>query len=203
MKIQVESLQNAHRFVNNKWFGRREKFAIITITESKTHFNYVDNIVDHLVLHVSDIDESMPYAITGSPRMVMFNNIHADLIKDFVEKWKDKVNFFLIHCDAGVSRSRAVAAALSWVFNGDDKEHFKKGIPNPTIYKKLLKAYGFSNDYEDHVQHEETQCFICGRTWDLESGLWNSQLGTGRSWHVECDQEAQEYFREEALHGKI
>lgn len=203
MRIIVESLSGAHRFVNKKWYTDSQKFAIITITGSTTDFHYTKNIVDHLRVPVSDIDESMPDAITGSPRMIMFGDDHAEDIKNFVAMWKDKVDFFLIHCDAGVSRSRAVGAALDWVFNGEDLEHFKKGVPNPTIYKKLLKAYGFSNDYEDHVQTEEYPCFMCGRTWALESGLWNASFVPERHWHLECNEDYQEYLKQEKIHGNI
>jgi len=181
MRIIVEGKSNAHRFVNNKWFKRREKFAIITVTTSKTYFNYVDNIVDHLIIPVHDIDEH-DKALLAKGDMVLFDSAFAREIQVFVDLNMDKVDFFLIHCDAGVSRSRAVAAALSWVYNGEDLEHFKKGSPNPTIYKVLLNEYGFSNNYDDHDVKEKHQCFMCGRTWVLASGLWNTSFAPERHW---------------------
>ena len=196
MKIIVESLSGAHDFINNKRHNLNDKFAVITVTQSRVYFDYSDNIIDHLIIPVGDIDEAIPKDVLDRyPDEVMFDSAFAKEIKVFVELNKDKVDFFLIHCDAGVSRSRAVAAALSFVFNGDDMEHFKKGIPNPTIYKMLLAEYGFSNGYKD--LHEKKPCWVCGKNWDLESGLWNSHLGTDRNWHLECDDDYKLLIQEE------
>lgn len=48
----------------------------------------------------------------------VFSDEQAVQIVDFVERIKDKVNGFLIHCEAGVSRSAAVAAAIDLIVNG-------------------------------------------------------------------------------------
>jgi len=199
IKTIVKGLGGAHAFVNNKEYNINDRFAVITVTQSTVCFNETDNMVDHLIIPAWDIDSSFTNNKFWElyPDAVMFDDAFAKEIRIFVELNIDKVDYFLIHCDAGVSRSRAVAGALEWVYNGNDKEHFKKGVPNPTIYKLLLKTYGFSNDYSEHDMKEPTVCYVCGRNWSLESGLWNSDLGKGRSWHVECDADYQELLKKE------
>ncbi len=61
----------------------------------------------------------------------------------------------LVHCDAGFSRSPAVAAALSKALTGDDSLFFKRYSPNMRVYRTLLEelmtttgATGHGND--DH-----------------------------------------------------
>jgi predicted protein tyrosine phosphatase len=45
-----------------------------------------------------------------------------------------------VHCDAGVSRSPAVAAALARVLKGDDAEYFAgRYRPNTRVYRMLLE----------------------------------------------------------------
>ncbi|HVH42669.1 MAG TPA: hypothetical protein VM925_10005 [Labilithrix sp.] len=51
------------------------------------------------------------------------------------------VERIVIHCDAGISRSAAVAAALSRALRGDDTEFFTgKYKPNMRVYRLLLDS---------------------------------------------------------------
>ena len=61
-------------------------------------------------------------------------------VLDFVEKYKDKVDLFVIHCNAGISRSSGVAAALSFIYNGDDSWVFndRRYLPNMKVREKIL-----------------------------------------------------------------
>lgn len=47
----------------------------------------------------------------------------------------------VLHCDAGMSRSPGVAAALSKVLVGDDSQFFKRYRPNMRVYRTLLERY--------------------------------------------------------------
>ena len=48
----------------------------------------------------------------------------------------------LVHCDAGWSRSPAVAAALTKSLLGQDDSHlFKAKSPNMLVYRTLLNVY--------------------------------------------------------------
>lgn len=60
----------------------------------------------------------------------------------------------LVHCDAGFSRSPAVAAALSKALTGDDRKFFMRYSPNMRVYRMLLEEYmgaaGANDGDHDH-----------------------------------------------------
>lgn len=67
-----------------------------------------------------------------------FNASLAKEILDFVDEHWDKAETFLIHCDVGLSRSPAVAAALSRIYYGDDGPCSEMDFPNPLVYQLLV-----------------------------------------------------------------
>lgn len=71
----------------------------------------------------------------------IFEDSHAQQIVDFIYAHSpDKV---VVHCDAGISRSAGVAAAIAKAITGSDEVIFKDNryIPNRYIYRKLLNAF--------------------------------------------------------------
>lgn len=64
-------------------------------------------------------------------------------IVDFVYKIKDTVDQMIVHCEAGVSRSSAVAAAIAQYFFNNGNNYFNNSlyIPNKLVYKLTLKAF--------------------------------------------------------------
>lgn len=87
-----------------------------------------------LRLHFPDAEtasEQFPEAALFAPR-------HARAIWDFVLGHRE-VDRIVVHCDAGVSRSPAVAAALARVLEGDDAEYFAgRYRPNMRVYRMIL-----------------------------------------------------------------
>lgn len=75
---------------------------------------------------------------------VLFGDDEARVIAAKVEFWRRQgVDFVVCHCDAGISRSAGVAAALSKHYNGTDFEFFNsegRYRPNMLVYKKVLNA---------------------------------------------------------------
>lgn len=61
-------------------------------------------------------------------------------IKEFVERHKDVD--IIVHCDAGISRSSGIAAAILKYLTGDDSAIFDdpKYYPNMLCYRKTLNA---------------------------------------------------------------
>lgn len=69
-------------------------------------------------------------------------NIHlANMILDFVEEVQHEIKMLVVHCEAGLSRSPAIAAAISnWYFQ-DDKKYFKPPyFPNNFVYRTLMQC---------------------------------------------------------------
>jgi predicted protein tyrosine phosphatase len=73
------------------------------------------------------------------PEAALFSSEHARQIWDFVLRHRETVERIVVHCDAGISRSPAVAAAIARTLNGDDAEFFGgRYSPNMRVYRLLL-----------------------------------------------------------------
>lgn len=72
----------------------------------------------------------------------------AKEIVDFVNEVEDKIDFLFVHCEAGISRSAGVAAAISRAKFGHDLEYFRSGkySPNMNCYRLTLEAFGYSTN---------------------------------------------------------
>lgn len=131
MKITVMSRDKAVKY---SWLPHNEK-------------TYVISIMTPWAAYGSDIFPS-PYNGIKSVIRLFFDDVesgtncmdetHAKAIKKFVELHKD--GNFIVQCDAGVSRSAGVAAALMKFYNGDDTPIFdnKKYCPNMLCYRTML-----------------------------------------------------------------
>lgn len=124
------------------------KVVCISITDPKSepaNLSLLD--VDVLRLSFHDLDQTYP--ISG-PAIVLFNQVMAQQIKDFITMkiWMhmgrhldDSELVVVINCEAGISRSAGVAAALSKHYTGDDSRFFSnagKYLPNRLVYRTLL-----------------------------------------------------------------
>ena len=77
-----------------------------------------------------------------------YETLENDLMSDedarkvarFAEAHKDKR--IIVHCDAGISRSAGVAAAIMKYYTNDDMNYFYSGqyCPNRWCYRKTLNA---------------------------------------------------------------
>lgn len=109
---------------------------IISITSNSTNANII-NFGPTLFLHFEDFDEECP---GWSVQLIQKSDVKK--IIDFVMANKDNGKHFIIQCDAGVSRSAGVAAALMKYFNGDDTPIFNNPqyCPNMRCYRMVLRA---------------------------------------------------------------
>ena len=73
----------------------------------------------------------------------IFDRSHARQILDFANLYWPRASSFLIHCEAGLSRSPAVAAALLYIHygRGSDAWYFNTKTPNMLVYRTILKEY--------------------------------------------------------------
>ena len=87
-----------------------------------------------LRLEFEDVDGDQPDAMTTE---------QAEAIANFINEHKDSIDIIVVHCEAGVSRSAGVAAAISLVVNGDDTKFFHnpKFCPNIWCYRLVLDAF--------------------------------------------------------------
>jgi len=124
--------------------------VVISITDPKSDPVNVPVLeADILRLNFHDLDRTYPISC---PAIVLFDTAMAQRIKDFVmmKVWThmgrhldDSRLIVVVHCEAGISRSSGVAAALSKHFNGDDTVFFSnasKYLPNRLAYRLLLNC---------------------------------------------------------------
>jgi hypothetical protein len=84
----------------------------------------------------------LAFADTADPdRADSFTASQAVEILDFVERVWDRMEVLLIHCEAGMSRSPGVAAALSRIHYGDDGPWGEYDFPNSLVYQRLVDGH--------------------------------------------------------------
>lgn len=71
-------------------------------------------------------------------RIQLFDENMARDVRKFVEFYPE-AKTIVCQCEAGISRSAAIAAALSKHLNGHDDAFFRNYLPNALVYRVLLK----------------------------------------------------------------
>ena len=130
------------------------KTAIISITDTDKadvifEKNEVNGIRAVLRLKFDDVerDYKNEHCITKED---------AESIVKFVNKNKNKVDKFIVHCEAGVSRSAGVGAAIMKALNGDDWDVFKNPLkcPNMKCYRMVLNAFADAGYFDEDPMEE-------------------------------------------------
>ena len=100
--------------------------------------NDKNNVKDVLFLAFDDVDKE------DSPECCIQPS-DAKKVAEFVEKYYDKVDDLIFHCDGGISRSAGVTAAVMRAKEGNDYYVFKINTkcPNMTCYLETLKAFKY------------------------------------------------------------
>ena len=114
-----------------------------------------------IIISISSTDDQIPLILkSGENKMVahveflMFDDIDASesvgglkpmsendakRIVDAFAQYNDRVSQLIVHCDAGYSRSPAVAAALTKALGLDDSSYFGHSYcPNMHVYRLVL-----------------------------------------------------------------
>lgn len=147
MQLKVMSRNAAVDFCN---FAHKAQSVIISISttygEYKTepYISEKNNVIDILRLSFLDADCPNDKDVYGriAKEDELMSDEQANQIVDFVEKYSDYL--IIVHCDAGISRSSAIAAAILKHYTGDDSDIFNSRwyAPNMWCYYKVLKAFG-------------------------------------------------------------
>ena len=112
---------------------------------------------DYLVLEFHDVIQK------SSPEVVVFDAEMADKIVRFVEWANNRNRPFVIHCDAGQSRSVAIGIWLSQYHDHDEETPLRlhaaphAGSFNSTVLRELRRAeqrYWYPNEEEYHWPEE-------------------------------------------------
>lgn len=114
-------------------FSYHEKWGLISVNDPCHDMPDIQcgNLHTYLKLTFQDVDEGCDGWL--------FDDEDAIKIKNYIEA-NSHLPLIVIHCYAGVSRSAAIAAALSKHYNGSDKMFFQRYTPNALVYRKLLNV---------------------------------------------------------------
>jgi predicted protein tyrosine phosphatase len=147
MQVNVVSREKAIDFCRHPHLAQ---FVMISISNPYTKYDgepftsNTNNVVDILRLSFVDADGVGDLDVYGkvATKDDIFSDKHAKQIVEFAEKYKDYI--FIVHCDAGISRSAGVGAAILKHYTGDDSQIFgsRRYAPNMLVYYKILKAFG-------------------------------------------------------------
>jgi len=136
MTIHVMSRENAIKYSHQQ---HNETSAVISISDCDKSSPILDTNPDNGItarckLKFNDVDRGEENCIT---------NAHALEIVSFVTKNAKTADRLIVHCEAGVSRSAGVAAAIMKAIYNDDKEIFnsRRYRPNMTCYRTVLNAF--------------------------------------------------------------
>ena len=89
------------------------------------------NLKDKLMSSLHDPDRVFPVS--------MMEDEHAKAILDFVDTCISKgIITFVVHCDAGISRSPGVAVALNEIYNDEKHVPYRYAMYNTYVYSKII-----------------------------------------------------------------
>ena len=134
-----------------------DNIAVISITdpsESFVNLSMIESRVPKLRLVFHDIDD---IEIAKKYKLVHFTKQMANEIIYWLSLVRcENIETAVIQCNAGISRSAGVAAAIALIINGDDSVIFndKRYLPNRLVYRTILEVfYGYY--YEQYVDVKE------------------------------------------------
>ncbi len=121
-----------------------EPYAVLSSTDPQgTHPKIApsEQLRALLTLQFSDVDRVLPRLQAKSAYVRSCTPEIARRIAAFVQAQRAQgVRLFVIHCEAGMSRSAGVAAALSQFYNGDEFFFLHHYRPNVLVREMVLAA---------------------------------------------------------------
>lgn len=137
MEIKISSIKEFLYYKLNE----NKNIKVVAATSSGNDYKQIKN---KLLLNYDD-------SLIGNN---IFTDDHAKKIIKFVKKVKQNEILYCL-CDAGQSRSAAVAASLMLEYNGNDMEIWEncKYYPNILIYKTMCKNLNI-NILEAEIQEK-------------------------------------------------
>lgn len=141
MNVIVLNRMKAERLTYTDYSSDKVIISISTPGDEKAEFDSNNKTIkDILYLEFYDISYNSQEVFKGYEPM---SDEDAVKIRDFVLKWKGKVDTIWVHCDAGISRSAGVAAGILEVLGEDNSYIFdsKMYFPNLLCYRKILNAF--------------------------------------------------------------
>jgi predicted protein tyrosine phosphatase len=114
-----------------------EPYIVISITDPNTSDANVAESPNRTGLLRFKFNDTGDYGQPLRDTVVMTAD-HARQILDFVADHKKDVSTIICQCEAGMSRSAGVAAALSHILQGQNKYFYANFEPNKWVYRTII-----------------------------------------------------------------
>jgi predicted protein tyrosine phosphatase len=125
--------------IEAQYYTSRLPWACIRIASQSYRLPAIseENLLGILQLAFADV--RFPEAASS---LDFFTAEHAATILDFVDDLWWQIDALMVHCEAGTSRSPAIAAAISRIYYGDDGEFLLPHLyqPNMHVYGQMLET---------------------------------------------------------------
>ncbi len=129
--------------IDAEYFESDDRWACISIANREDDFADIQKRSRVALLQVAFAD-----IVHRDPKLIRFDDDHAHDILDFITHHWNRIRTLMIHCDAGISRSSAVAAAIGKLKFGDGSDFCEEPFqPNPHVFQTLLEVAGGREDY--------------------------------------------------------
>ena len=123
-------------------------YVVISVTDpDRTDATVLATPLLRAVLRLRFHDNAQTVDIPGLEGMALGVGTEAPMTREdaqailaFVREHLDTVRLIVCQCEAGVSRSAGIAAALSRTLQGDDGFFFANYWPNQWVYRTILDA---------------------------------------------------------------
>ena len=139
-RILVES------FIGATFFESVAPWACISIASEPDEWPSISEANRIGWLQLAFADARVPDPVG---QMTIFDDGHSHQILDFVNDVWEQIDMLFVHCEAGTSRSPAVAAAISRIRYGDDGPFLLPHLyeANLLVYRNLLAVAEQRGEY--------------------------------------------------------
>lgn len=141
------------------------KFEVMSRGKARA-FSYRPDIPDCIIVSITDcfarLNQFYPNPHIKGVLRLQFDDVdfgeencitekEGQKIVEFVNRFRDQVQEIVVHCEAGVSRSAGVCAALMKIIDGDDRPIFNnpRFCPNMACYRTVMESYYSSYNQEE------------------------------------------------------
>lgn len=127
----------------------RSSYVVISIRDpdkKKARIPKQSGLKDVLYLAFHDAEPAANMKLADG--IVLMTERQAREVWDFVRRHEGSVGAIVVHCEQGMSRSPAVAAALCQNYGGDHRHFFRDHQPNMFVYRLMMSCGNAKGEVE-------------------------------------------------------